>query len=156
LVYYGNPRELEYDLVVAPGANPLAIEVEYEGVESLRLDGGDLVLTTASGELRQKRPQAYQESRAIKVGYRVMGKRRVGFELANHNRANPLTIDPVLLYSTYLGGVGQDYGNGTTVDRAGNAYVTGFTGSLNFPTTSPLQGGHGGGTNDAFVTKLNS
>src|SRR5215468_2574621 len=78
LVYYGNPHQLEYDLVVAPGADTRAIQVEYEGVESLRIEGGDLVLTTSAGELRQKRPQAYQASVPIEVSYRLAGKRRVG------------------------------------------------------------------------------
>src|SRR5580700_4974043 len=76
LVYYGNPQRLEYDFVVAPGADAAAIQVEYEGVESLRVDdAGDLVLKTATGELRQKRPVAYQETASgrveVKVGYRL-------------------------------------------------------------------------------------
>ena len=86
-----------------------AIQVEYEGVESLRVDGdGDLVLSTAAGELRQKRPVAYQETAGgrveVKVGYRLKADRRVAFELARYDAGRRLVIDPVLLYSTYLGG----------------------------------------------------
>src|SRR5262249_9410147 len=69
--------------------------------------------------------------------------------------AKPLTIDPVILYSTYLGGSGYDQGNSIAVDGAGNAYVTGYTYSTNFPTTNPMQGSNAGSV-DTFVTKLNS
>src|SRR5579872_2742756 len=115
VAYYGNPQKLEYDLVVAPGADVAAIQVEYEGVESMRLDhDGDLVLATATGELRQKRPVAYQETASgrveVKVGYRLKADRRVAFELARYDAGRRLVIDPVLLYSTYLGGSGDDEG----------------------------------------------
>src|SRR5262249_26024233 len=77
------------------------------------------------------------------------------FEVARHDRAKPLTIDPVLFYSTYLGGSGTDIGYSIAVDGVGNAYVTGQTTSTDFPTTNPMQPSNGGGY-DAFVTKLNS
>ncbi len=159
LVYYGNPQKLEYDLVVAPGADVAAIQVEYEGVESVRLDGdGDLVLKTASGELRQKRPVAYQVTPSgrveVKVGYRLKADQRVAFELARYDAGRRLLIDPVLLYSTYLGGSGPDQGTGIAVDGTSNAYVTGQTFSLNFPTTNPLQSINPGSA--VFVTKINA
>ncbi len=160
LVYYGNPQKLEYDLVVAPGADVAAIQLEYEGVESLRVDGdGDLVLETATGELRQKRPIAYQETASgrveVKVGYRLKTCRRVAFELARYDAGRRLVIDPVLLYATYLGGSGGDYGKGIVVDSSGAAYITGQTNSTNFPTANPVQASLGGG-NNVFVTKINA
>jgi len=128
-------------------------------VESLRVDAdGDLVLKTADGELRQKRPLAYQETAAglveVEVGYRVKG-RRVAFQLARYDQARRLVIDPVFFYSTYLGGSGSDTGHSIAVDGSGNAYVTGQTTSTNFPTTNPQQVSNGGGE-DAFVTKINA
>src|SRR5579862_3907022 len=121
VVYYGNPQKVEYDFVVAPGADVAAIQVEYEGVESLRVDSdGDLVLKTAAGELRQKRPVAYQETASgrveVQVGYRLKAGRRVAFELARYDAGRRLVIDPVLLYSTYLGGNNNDLGAGIAVD----------------------------------------
>ena len=93
--------------MVSPGVDAAAFQVEYEGVESLRVDrDGDLVLKTAGGELRQKRPVAYQETAngrvEVKVGYRLKARRRVAFELARYDAGRQLVIDPVLLYSTYL------------------------------------------------------
>jgi len=159
LVYYGNPQNLEYDFVVAPGADAAAIQVEYAGADSLRVDGdGDLVLKTATGELRQKRPRAYQETArgrvAVDVSYRLKG-RRVAFELARYDARRRLVIDPILLYSTYLGNSAGDRANSVAIDGAGNAYVTGLTPSMNFPTVNALQGANAGG-NDMFVTKINA
>ena len=120
--------------------------------------GGDLVLRTALGEVRQRRPRVYQEigGRRVEVGarYAIAARNRVSFELANYDRKRELRIDPVVLvYSTYLGGSGQDLGNGIAVDGAGSAYVTGYTNSTNFPTQSPYQATYQG-YRDAFVTKL--
>jgi hypothetical protein len=80
----------------------------------------------------------------------------VSFEVGAYDRAQALVIDPVLVYSTYLGGSSEDYGFGIAVDSAGNAYVTGRTASTNFPTASPLQAAYGGSDWDAFVAKLNA
>ena len=163
LVYYGNQRQLEYDLIVAPGADPGAITLSFEGVERLRIDAqGDLVLDTSGGEIRQHKPLVYQEvdgvQREISGAYVLNGGRQVGFEVAAYDASKPLIIDPVLSYSTYLGGSRSDAGFGIAVDASGNAYVTGFTGSTDFPTASPLQPAFGGGPSfgDAFVTKVSA
>jgi len=160
LVWYGNQRRLEYDFVVAPGADPKQIQVAYEGVESLGVEAnGELVLRTGLGEVRQQKPRVYQETggKRVEVGarYAIVAGNRVSFELARYDRRRELRIDPVVLvYSTYLGGSGEDRGNGIAVDGAGSAYVTGGTVSTNFPTRSPYQATHHGGDFDAFVTKL--
>ena len=163
LVYYGNQRQLEYDLVVEPGADPDAITLSFEGVERLHIDAqGDLLLDTPGGEVRQHKPFVYQETdgirREIAGSYALREGDRVGFQVAAYDASKPLVIDPVLSYSTYLGGSGEDYffGGGIAVDASGNAYVTGTTSSTDFPTANPIQPTFGGGNDDAFVTKLNA
>jgi len=127
LVWYGNQRQLEYDFVVAPGADPNQIQVAYEGVESLEVESsGDLVLRTALGDVRQQKPLVYQEvgGRQVEVGarYAIVARNRVSFELARYDRKRELRIDPVVLaYSNYLGGTGDDFGGGIAVDGAGSA-----------------------------------
>ena len=160
LVYYGNQRQLEYDLVVAPGATPDAITLSFEGAEKLRIDAqGDLLLETPGGEIRQHKPLVYQEvdgvRREIAGTYALRGGRRVGFQVAAYDSSQPLIIDPVLVYSTYLGGTSSERGRGIAVDASGNAYATGETSSTGFPTASPVQASSGGGR-DAFVTKFNT
>src|SRR6266849_713130 len=158
LVYYGNQGRLEYDFVIAPGTNPRTIRLVIVGAERLEASArGDLVLNTGSGEVRLQKPVVYQESgnvrKEIAGRYVLRGKRQIGFEVATYDASKPLIIDPLLSYSTYLGGSGDDVGNAIAVDSSGNAYVTGFTGSTNFPTKSPTQSASGGGF-DAFVAKL--
>ena len=161
LVYYGNQRQLEYDFVIAPGVNPKKIVLGFQGANELEINAqGELVLHTAGGDIRQHKPVIYQEidgiRREIDGGYVRQGANRVCFQLAAYDTARPLIIDPLVLsYSTYLGGGAGDWGNGIAVDAAGNAYVTGYTASSDFPTTAgTFQPNFGGGAG-AFVTKLN-
>jgi hypothetical protein len=157
LVFYGSERQLEWDFVVAPGADPHAIGFAFEGTEGLRMDGGDLVLATSAGEVRVRRPVIYQDvdgaRRPVEGGYVVDGQ-RVRFRIAAWDAQRPLVIDPVLGYSTYLGGLSSDQGFGIAVDTFGSAYVTGSTISSNFPISStPVQPTRAGVT-DVFVAKL--
>jgi len=158
LVYYGNQRQLEYDFVVAPGADPNKIVLGFKGADKVEIDAnGDLLLHAAGGTLRQHKPKIYQETdgvrREIAGSYVRKSASRVGIKIAAYDRSRSLIIDPVLAYSTYLGGADYDYGRGIAVDSAGNAYVTGFAHSTDYPTTAgAFQSGLGGGI---FVTKLN-
>jgi len=141
LVYYGNQRQLEHDFVVVPGADPSSITIGFEGAEKLSLDSqGNLVLAIKDGEVRFRKPLAYQElsglRRSIAAGYFIKSANEAAFQVGAYDTSRPLIIDPVLAYSTYLGGSSQDDGLGVAVDGAGNAYVTGCTTSTNFPTTS--------------------
>jgi uncharacterized repeat protein (TIGR01451 family) len=159
-VYYGNQGEIEYDFLVAPGSDPGQIRMRFEGAERIDVDAaGDLVLRIAGGEIRQRAPFVYQERngsrRVVEARYRRNGAREFGIAVGKYDRALPLIIDPVLAWSTYLGGSDSDAAFGLTVDAAGNAYVTGNTASINFPTANALQTANGGGI-DAFVTKLNA
>ncbi|MBI3697828.1 MAG: SBBP repeat-containing protein [Acidobacteria bacterium] len=161
LVYYGRQGRVEYDFVVGPGADTGRIELLFEGADGVEIgSAGDLVFRTPGGELRQHRPQVYQHSggarRPVAGKYRLTGKNRVRFEVESYDRGRALVIDPVLSYSTYLGGSESDSGYGIAVDTAGNAYITGETRSANLPgAPGALQGSNGGGY-DAFVIKLNA
>jgi hypothetical protein len=159
LVYYGNQGRFEYDLVVSPGTDPNVIRLSYEGADQIKIDeAGNLLIETAGTELRQHKPAIYQEtggSRQVIVGnYALNGKNEVSFQLDSHDAAKPLIIDPVLEYSTYLGGSESDTGFGIAVDGSGSAYVVGETFSSDFPTANPLQVSKRS-FSDVFVTKLN-
>ncbi len=161
LVYYGNQRQLEYDFVVAPGADPKKIVLGFKGAEKLEIDAqGELVLHAAGGDIRQHKPIIYQQVDGVRHdiagGYVRKGANRVGFQVAAYDASRPLVIDPIVLsYSTYLGGSGHEGGYAIAVDTDGNAYVTGYTTSPNFPTTAgAFQPTFGSGTY-AYVTKFN-
>jgi hypothetical protein len=162
VVYYGNQRQLEYDLVVNPGADPRPVKLAFGGAR-MELDArGDLVLHAAGGDVVEHAPVLYQEidgvRHAVSGRYVLKGNGQVGFEVGAYDHTRPLVIDPVLAYSSYLGGNRDDKGYGIAVDGAGNAYLTGYTASTSFPTKSPLQPGNASpaGPPDAFVAKLNA
>jgi hypothetical protein len=156
LKFYGSGRHLEYDLIVHPGADPARIRFRFAGVRSLEISReGDLSLLLPGGErLVQKKPLIYQETaagRVLRAGKFRLNQDGYGFELAAYDRGSPLIIDPVLQFSTYLGGSGDDRANALAVDGEGCVYVAGRTDSLDFPQKNPLRGPH---LPDAFVTKL--
>jgi hypothetical protein len=160
MVYYGNGHQLEYDFIVAAGADPSSIKLSVDGARKMRLDErGDLVLNIGGGEIRQRKPFVYQEVNGVKkqiaTQYVLRGKSQIGFKVAEYDITRLLVIDPVLSYSTYLGGSGADLARGIAVDRHGKAYVTGQTSSLNFPTRAGGFQTAFGGLQDVFVTKLN-
>jgi len=166
LVYYGNQRHLEYDWVVAPGADPRLIRFVFEGANGLEVNpGGDLILHTSGGQIRQRKPLIYQEINGVRQeipgGYVLNDRQQVGFQVGAYDASKPLVIDPLLVYSTYLGGSSQDFGFDIAVDTSGNAYLTGQTLSTDFPTARPLQTNPCAGEvtfcvgGDAFVMKLN-
>ncbi len=159
LVYYGNQRQLEYDFVVEPHADPNQINLALEGAAQIKIDErGDLLAAVGNEKLRMRKPYVYQDvkgaRRQIAGSYLINDKGLVGFQIGDYDPEHRLIIDPVLDYSTYLGGSGTDIGYGIAVDQRGNVYVTGQTGSLNFPTRNPFDSTLDGAT-DAFVIKLN-
>ncbi|MBW7898346.1 MAG: SBBP repeat-containing protein [Candidatus Brocadia sapporoensis] len=212
--FYGNNRQMEYDIIVKPGASPSRVQLSYEGVEDVRIhDNGDMEIVLGEGTqlksgstrqppespfikgeagesrersertILQKKPYVYQiidgkkveiegKFRVLSAGYgdknRKSGansgwsrtKNRAssflyGFTVASYDKRYPLVIDPTLVYSTYLGGSGIDEGNSIAVDSTGNAYVTGWTDSSDFPTKDAMYGTRTGGY-DVFVTKIDA
>jgi len=189
---YGNNQQLEYDIIVKPGANLSRIQFAYQGIEGLRItEDGVLELRLKEGKFVQNKPYVYQEIDGKRVeidGKFVIRDRKpssvkgtknmdtnnghmqqlstatrnghikryiYGFQVASYNKKYPLIIDPVLVYSTYLGGSSSDIGNDIAVDGSGNTYITGYTSSSDFPTASALYGSTEGSW-DVFVTKVNA
>lgn len=161
LVYYGNQRELEYDFVVAPGADPSQIRLAYDGVEGMEVEAdGGVALRTRLGTIRQHSPVVYQEIdgviRKLPAAHVITGPNEVGFQVKDYDASRPLIIDPTVSYGTLLGGAYDDFGYAIAVDSSGSAYVCGLTVSLDFPITpDAVQGGSSANDYDAFVTKLN-
>ena len=158
-VYYGRQGQMETDYVVKPGGEAGRIRMAIEGAQKLEVDGeGNLVLQVEGGAVRLERPVAYQENggqrSSVTAHYALAGPREVKVEVGAYDPRNPLIIDPVLLYSTYLGGTGGDVAYGIAVDSSGDALITGITNSADFPSASSAQNGSAG-NGDAFVAELN-
>ncbi len=165
LVYYGNHRQLEYDFVVAPGADPKRIGFEIRGAKRIHRDAqGDLIFKMDGEEVRWQRPEVYQEKAGgrekIAASYAIESGDRIRFVLGRYDARRQLYIDPAvspLVYSTFLGARGQSLINSVAVDSSGNAYVAGATTAATFPITpGAYQEGCGCPYTTAFVTKFNS
>ena len=163
LIYYGNQGQLESDYVVAPGADPTQIELKISGANQLVIDKhGDVALTTAAGDVLLRRPHAYQNAgsgtQEIAANYVLTAEnyeQRVRIQLGPYDTRQPLIIDPVLSYATYLGGSTNQTVAGIAVDASGFAYVTGFTSSSDFPVTpGVLQTTPANTKGVVFVSKL--
>ena len=146
IVYHGTGGRLEYDFALAPGADASRIALRFTGAQRVRVDEqGDLVLDTAAGELRQKKPLIYQERngrREIVDGhYRIAGDGQVAVEVPRYDRRRALLIDPELVYAVPVGtGSGGDQVNAIATDSQGNTYIAGQTGSADFPVKNALKG----------------
>jgi hypothetical protein len=160
LVYYGNQRQLEYDFVVSPGADPHAIRFAVSG--SLAIDSqGDLVAHSGTSDVRFHKPLVYQSDadgrRTPVEGQFSLGRSgQISFEVAEYDHSKPLTIDPTLAYSTLLGGGANDGIFDIAVDGSGNAYLAGWTSSVDFPTipTQSFPAKTISGSSVCFVAKI--
>jgi hypothetical protein len=176
LKVYGIEKQIEYDWIVKPGGNPGEIRFRYKNVKGTRLDKeGNLLIETDFGQFMHKKPVSYQrhkvqggdvgagsqtcpqERKDVSVTFKRIGKNTYGFQVGEYDKSRELIIDPVILvYSTYLGGSGNDFGIGLAVDSKGCAYVTGDTYSTDFPTKNAYQNTFGGGSTDGYVTKFSA
>jgi uncharacterized repeat protein (TIGR01451 family) len=161
LVYYGQQQQLEYDFVVAPGANSKQIHIRFSGADGLEIDPqAGLVVRVGSDKVRWQKPFAYQDTDAgrteVAVRFVLDSKNQVSFQVGNYDRSRPLIIDPVLAYATYFGGSGDDFLLGIAADGSGNVYVVGDTLSANYPTSVGAFRTTKVGSNDVVVTKLNA
>jgi hypothetical protein len=159
-VYYGNEAQLEYDIEVAPHADLQRVRLQFDGAERIAIEhDGALRIDIANMPVRCSRPVAYQQiggtRRQVRAAYRLVDG-GVAFEVGDYDAGTTLVIDPVLVFSTYLGGTLHDMPHGMTVDAAGNTYVVGMAESTNFPVAGgAVQPAHHPSPGmDAFVTKL--
>jgi hypothetical protein len=166
LVYYGNQGQLEYDFIVAPGASPKPLEMQFDGAQKLEITSkGDLSVSTGHGSIVFQRPVVYQQinstRKPVTGGFTLLAKNTVGFRIGRYNHSQPLVIDPTLLYSTYLGGTYQDFVTSVAAGPGGSAYVTGLTLSEDFPLTAGAfqavnYASETSSVTTAFVSKFNA
>jgi hypothetical protein len=159
VLYYGSPGHLEYDVIVAPGADPARLVIRFDGARSLRVDGdGSLLAEVGDGRLRLEKPVIYQRHsggrRLVAGRYVVRPGGEAGVALGPYDRSRALVIDPVMVYATFLGGDDADQGESIVFDASGQAYVAGTTSSATFPTTAGACQRENHGAGDVFVTKL--
>ncbi len=161
VVYYTRPGALEYDFVIAPGADPRRIRLAVSGAGALHTENGDLLIDAGGRTVRHARPRIYQETaagrEAIGGRYVIDGHGDVRIQVDSYDTRNPLIVDPMIVYSTLLGGDDVDDIQGLAADEQGNLYVTGSAGSNNFPgSPSPGITTRTRYVTDAYVVKTNS
>ncbi len=154
LAFHGAGKQLEFDYLVSPGANPAAIALSFQGADNLHTDhAGNLVLATSAGSIQLNKPVAYQSKNGarepVDAKFVLTGKNQVTFELGSYDHNRELVIDPTVTYSTYFGGDGADYGVSIAVDASGNAFIAGATDSTTLPGSSSAAIGF-----DVFVTEI--
>ncbi len=160
-VFYGNKGRLEYDMCVAPGGDPQQICVQFEGAQDLVLDGDGTLHIGAvdTVAMTMLKPSIYQivdgNKIAVKGEFVMLTHDTIGFRCDTYDTQNTLIIDPILQYSTYLGGSGEDIGVAIAVARDDTIFVAGITSSPDFPTTPSAYQTTLIGTGNSFVTKFN-
>jgi len=160
LVYYGERQQLEYDLIVHPGADPGSIRLNVEGATAVAMDElGDLVLQVQSETVRLRKPVVYQDSddgrHEIQGEYVLVAGNRVGFAIGEYDHDRPLIIDPIINYSARQGGPYDSFwATAVAVDPAGNPYITGTADFPAFSWTASF-GNADSSRRSVFVSKFN-
>ena len=160
MVYHGQQGLLEYDFHIAPGANPGDVRLSFTGADHMKVNGhGELVMDVGGRQVVHHAPSPIRpwaiSNTPVDTRYVIHGG-TVTFDVGDYDSARPLIIDPALNYSSYLGGLGNDGAYAVAVDASGNKYLTGVTGSTNFPGAINSPKATSSVTTDAFVTKIDS
>jgi hypothetical protein len=162
LTYYGSGGDLEFDFDIAAHADPAQIRLKIDGANSLTATSiGDLLIATAAGAVHVNRPEIYQlagdRREKIEGSYVLASNNEITLQLGPYDSDRPLIVDPVIQYSTFLGGTTSDSATGIFVDTSGNAYITGATSSTDFPVTmGTLQSNLRSTHSNAFISKLSA
>lgn len=161
LVYYGKQGKLEYDFEVAPAADPSQVAFRFEGADDLATDSqGDLLLTSGKNGLRFQAPRIYQrvgaESRNVEGRFVVRNQKLVSFEVGEYDRTRALIIDPVLVYSAFLGGNGGENSPRIAVDSSSNMYVAVSSTSTDPISAGPPYQANPKGAGDVLISKIDS
>jgi hypothetical protein len=157
LVFYGNGNRLEYDFVLAPGADANAIRLRFDGAAGVRVTAeGDLALETGSGAIIQKKPAVYQGGKPVAGSYVLVARDEVALRLGRYDHSRPLTIDPVLVYSTYMGGAFADQIVAMKINAQGQLYVVGYTGDDLMGFSSGAYDIFNSGGSDVFVAIIDT
>ena len=156
LVFYGNQGQLEYDFQIAPGADPATAELEFRGAQELEVRNGALVVRTGERSVELQAPTVYQEiageKRAVDGKFVLRGANRAGFAVGSYDRSRALVIDPILNFSSYFGGNGDELATSIAVDGSFNIYLAGSTTSTDLPTTGTTLTGAGPNVYIAKIT----
>lgn len=157
LAFYGNQGKLEYDFQVAPGSDPAQAELAFEGAKHLKLQDGNLVIETPDGVVRLDAPHVYQQvnghQQPVEGSFELRADNHVGFAIGSYDHARELVIDPVLNYSTYFGGSGDEHSTQLALDSVGNIYIAGSTTSTDLPAAGVFQTTLNG-TQNIYIAKI--
>jgi len=157
LAFYGNQGKLEYDFQVEPGSDPTQAELEFDGAKQLKLQDGNLIIEAQDGVVRLDAPRVYQQvngrQQPVVGSFVLRADNRIGFAIGNYDHSRELVIDPVLTYSTYFGGNGDELATHLALDSVGNIYIAGSTTSTNLPAVGVLQTTLNG-TQNIYVAKI--
>lgn len=159
LIFYGRQGQLEYDFQVAPGSDPSQAELEFDGAKRVELDHGSLVIKSDGGDVQLEVPRVYQEvgghQQPVEGRFVLRAANRVGFVIGPYDHSRELVIDPVLKYSTYFGGSGDEHATSIAVDNVGDIYLAGSTTSANLPTAIGVDQTALAGTQNVYIAKIN-
>jgi len=150
---------LKYEWILQPGADAGLIELEFEGQDKLRVEGGLLFIETSAGQVIEQRPVAWTERNGVRLpvpcAYKLVGN-RLSYEMKEgYDLEALLVIDPTVVFSSYSGSTGDNFGFTATYDASGHLYGGGMVRSAGYPVTlGVVQSNYGGGENDIAVSKF--